>query len=164
MRRVFVLLAFAGSMLFASAAMAAPAVVSVDMQKVLTQSEPGRQAAAHLEEVRKVLQKGFDELKEAHKNAPEEERNKIYADGLARLNRQMALEQQSALSAVNDVVVEEIEKWRQKNGMSLVISRAAVITGDFVKADYTNTILSAVNKRQVEFADLPVVKVTSPKK
>ena len=97
-------------------------------------------------------------------DAPEEERNKIYADGLARLNRQMALEQQSALSAVNDVVVEEIEKWRQKNGVSLVISRAAVITGDFVKADYTNTILSAVNKRQVKFADLPVVKVTSPKK
>lgn len=165
MRRFFILFAAAVFYAFlASPCAAAPAVVSVDMQRLVTQSEPGRQATAHLEKVRKVLQKGFDELREAHKKAPEKERNKIYADGLARLNRQMEAERRSALRVVNNVVVEEIEKWRKNNGVSLVISRSAVITGDFVKADFTNTIMAAVNKRQVKFAALPVVKVTPPKK
>lgn len=165
MRRFFIL--FAAAVFYAfliSTCAAAPAVVSVDMQRLMTQSEPGKQATAHLEQVRKVLQKGFDELREAHKKAPEEERNKIYADGLARLNRQMEAERLSALRVVNNVVVEEIEKWRKRNGVSLVISRSAVVAGDFAKADFTNTIMAAVNKRQVKFAELPVVTVKPPKK
>ena len=118
MRRFFIL--FAAAVFYAfliSPCAAAPAVVSVDMQRLMTQSEPGKKATAHLEQVRKVLQKGFDELREAHKKAPEEERNKIYADGLARLNRQMEAEHLSALRVLNNVVVEEIEKWRKRNGV-----------------------------------------------
>ena len=48
--------------------------------------------------------------------------------------------------------------------MQLVIPRSMVITGDYSKADYTNTILSAVNKRKVKFADLPKVTIKDSKK
>ena len=148
----------------ASACMAAPAVVSVDLQRIVAESEPGKQAAMHLEKVRQVLQKGFDDLRKAHEKDSEEERNKIYAEGLSVLNRQMEIERQSAMRAVNAVVVDEIEKWRKKNGVQLVIPRSMVIAGDFNKADYTNTIMSAVNKRTVKFAELPKVTIKDTKK
>lgn len=165
MHKFFILfLAAVMYVLSASACMAAPAVVSVDMQRIMAESVPGKQAAAHLEQVRQVLQKGFDDLRKAHEKESEAERNKIYADGLAVLNRQMEVERQSAMRAVNAVVVEEIEKWRQKNGVQLVIPRSMVITGDYDKADYTNTILSAVNKRKVTFAALPTVTIKDTKK
>ncbi len=160
----FLFLAVVMYVLSSSVCMAAPAVVSVDMQRIMAESVPGKAASAHLEEVRKVLQKGFDDLRKAHEKDPESERNKIYADGLSVLNRQMEVERQSAMRAVNAVVVDEIEKWRKKNGVMLVIPRSVVITGDFDKADYTNTILSAVNKRKVKFADLPTVTIKDTKK
>ena len=68
------------------------------------------------------------------------------------------------MRAVNAVVVEEIEKWRKKNGVQLVIPRSVVITGDFDRADYTSTILSAVNRRKVTFAKLPTVTIRDTKK
>ena len=40
-----------------------PAVVSVDMQRLMTESEPAKQASEHLGEVRAVLQKGFDDAR-----------------------------------------------------------------------------------------------------
>ena len=48
--------------------------------------------------------------------------------------------------------------------MQLVIPRSMVIAGDFNKADYTNTIMSAVNKRTVKFAELPKVTIKDTKK
>ena len=162
-----------GSLLFLSAAItvlsssvcqAAPEVVSVDMQRIMVESKPGKQAAEHLKQVQQVLQKGFDALREKHAKAPEAERNKIYAEGLAVLNRQMDVERQAATQAVHVVVVEEIEKRRRKNGVLPVIPRNVVITGDFNKADYTNTILSAVNRRTVKFAELPRVTPSRTRK
>ena len=68
-----------------------PAVVSVDMQRLMTESEPAKQASEHLGEVRAVLQKGFEALRETYKNAPKEQQEAIFANGLAVLNRQMEL-------------------------------------------------------------------------
>ena len=121
--------------------------------------QPGKQAEAHLKKVREVLQKGFDKLRDAHKKDSEEERNKVYAQGLAVLNRQMEVERQAAMRVVHEVVVEEVEKWRKKNGVSLVIARSMVVAGDWSKADYTKTILTQVNRRKVKFADLPTVTI-----
>ena len=137
----------------------APDVVSVDMQRLMAESAPGKQAEEHLKKVQQVLQKGFEDLKKAHAKESEAERNKIYAQGLAVLNRQMDVERRAAMLAVQNVVVEEVEKWRRKNGVSLVVSRSMVVAGDWDRADYTNTILSQVNKRKVKFADLPTVSI-----
>ncbi len=162
MRRVFLLLAAMAVTMFAfSVAEAArvPDGVSVDMQYLISESQPGKQAEAHLKKVREVLQKGFDKLRDAHKKDSEEERNKVYAQGLAVLNRQMEVERQAAMRVVHEVVVEEVEKWRKKNGVSLVIARSMVVAGDWSKADYTKTILTQVNRRKVKFADLPTVTI-----
>ena len=161
--RVFFLPAAVVVLLFslcvAADAEAKPDVVSVDMQYIMSESQPGKQAEAHLKKVQEVLQQGFDKLRDAHKKDSEEERNKVYAQGLALLNRQMAVERQAAMRAVQAVIVEEVEKWRKQNDVSLVISRSMVIAGDWDKADYTKTILSRVNKRKVKFADLPTVTI-----
>ncbi|HJD97305.1 hypothetical protein [Mailhella massiliensis] len=142
----------------------APEVVSVDMQRLMVESTPGKQAEEHLKKVQQVLQKGFEDLKKAHAKEAEAERNRIYAQGLAVLNRQMDVERQAAMRAVQDVVVEEVEKWRKKNGVLLVVSRSMVIAGDWDKADYTNAILSQVNRRKVKFADLPTVTINKDNK
>ena len=122
-----------------------PAVVSVDMQRLMTESEPAKQASEHLGEVRAVLQK--------------EQQEAIFANGLAVLNRQMELETRAAAKSVNDIIAEEVGKWRKSNGVMLVISRSAVIDGDWDSADYTKTILAAVNKRKAAFAALPAVNI-----
>lgn len=136
-----------------------PAVVSVDMQRLMTESEPAKQASEHLGEVRAVLQTGFEALRETYKNAPKEQQEAIFANGLAVLNRQMELETRAAAKSVNDIIAEEVGKWRKSNGVMLVISRSAVIDGDWDSADYTKTILAAVNKRKVAFAALPAVNI-----
>ena len=162
MRRVFFLPAVVAVLVFSlyvADAEAKPDVVSVDMQYIMSESQPGKQAEAHLKKVQEVLQQGFDKLRDAHKKDSEEERNKIYAQGLAVLNRQMEVERQAAMRAVQAVIVEEVEKWREQNDVSLVISRSMVVAGDWDKADYTKTILSRVNKRKVKFADLPTVTI-----
>ena len=136
-----------------------PAVVSVDMQRLMTESEPAKQASEHLGEVRAVLQKGFEALRETYKNAPKEQQEAIFANGLAVLNRQMELETRAAAKSDNDIIAEEVGKWRKSNGVMLVISRSAVIDGDWDSADYTKTILAAVNKRKAAFAALPAVNI-----
>lgn len=142
-----------------NAAPKAPSVVSVDMQRLMTESEPAKQASEHLKQVRAVLQKGFDELRETYKDAPKDERETILVNGLAALNRQMELETRAASQVVNGIVVEEISKWRKTSGVSLVIARSIVIDGDMANADYTKTILAAVNKRKATFAVLPSVNI-----
>lgn len=157
----FVLLAFFCLPFVSScdAAPKVPAVVSVDMQRLMTESEPAKQASGHLTEVRAVLRKGFEELREAYKNAPKEQQETILANGLAALNRQMDLEARAAAKTINDIIVEEVSKWRKSNGVLLVIPRSAVIDGDWDSADYTKTILAAVNKRKATFAALPAVNI-----
>ena len=139
-----------------NAAPKAPSVVSVDMQRLMTESEPAKQASEHLKQVRAVLQKGFEELRETYEGTPKDERETILANGLAALNRQMELETRAASQVVNRIVVEEISK---SSGVSLVIARSIVIDGDMANADYTKTILAAVNKRKATFAVLPSVNI-----
>lgn len=150
------------SPLSCQAAPKAPPVVSVDMRALMAESAPGRQGAAHLEKVREVLQKGFEELKAAHKDSSPEERQKALAEGLAALNRQMELERGAVERIVSGLAVEEIAKWRKANGVMLVIPRSVVIDGDMNAADFTRTILAALNKRSAAFPDLPVVSVKKP--
>ena len=142
-----------------NAAPKAPSVVSVDMQRLMTESEPAKQASEHLKQVRAVLQKGFEELRETYEGTPKDERETILANGLAALNRQMELETRAASQVVNRIVVEEISKWRKTSGVSLVIARSIVIDGDMANADYTKTRLAAVNERKATFAVLPSVNI-----
>ena len=83
-----------------NAAPKAPSVVSVDMQRLMTESEPAKQASEHLKQVRAVLQKGFEELRETYEGTPKDERETILANGLAALNRQMELETRAASRTV----------------------------------------------------------------
>lgn len=48
---------------------------------------------------------------------------------------------------------------QEQRAVMLVISRSAVIDGDWDSADYTKTILAAVNKRKAAFAALPAVNI-----
>ena len=85
-----------------NAAPKAPSVVSVDMQRLMTESEPAKQASEHLKQVRAVLQKGFEELRETYEGTPKDERETILANGLAALNRQMELETRAASQVVQN--------------------------------------------------------------
>ena len=90
-----------------SASQSGPAVGMVDVEQVLRESAPAQAARKHLEAARAVLQKGMNALEEEWKDAPEAERRKAVAEGLAALNRQMANEEAAANAVVMQLLREE---------------------------------------------------------
>lgn len=62
MKRVMKSIVFFVTLAAAAGTAFATEIAVVDTEKLFSQSEPGKLGQAHLEEVQKVLQKGFDEL------------------------------------------------------------------------------------------------------
>ena len=91
---------------------AGPPLGIVDVERVLRESAPAQAARRHLEEARAVLQKGMEALEQEWKDAPEAERRKAVAEGLAALNRKMASEEAADNAVVMKLLGEECEKWR----------------------------------------------------
>ena len=136
-----------------------PVTGVVDVERVLRESSPAKDARKHLEEARAVLQKGMDALQEEWKDAPEAERHKAVAEGLAALSRQMAAEEAAANAVVMKLLREECEKWRATHKALAVASRQNLLAVD-AGADITTEIVAAMNARSPEFSPLPAVQVT----
>ena len=75
-----------------------PDVVCVDVDRVLSQSRAAQQANEHLAKVQAILQNGLDVYQEELKKSPEEKREQELRQGLAVLQRQLALQHGQALT------------------------------------------------------------------
>lgn len=138
-----------------------PPVVTVNVQQIMAESTPGKQGSEHLKAVQTVLQKGFDGVQERYKSKPKAEQEKVLAEALAVLNRQMEIEKLAVASLLNKAIVEEVAVWRKANKVSLVLPREYALDVE-PSADITKSILSAVNKRKITFPDLPKVNINDP--
>lgn len=86
-----------------------PDVVCVDVERVLSQSKAAQQANEHLGKVQGILQNGLAAYQEELKKSPEEKRQQELRQGLALLQRQMALEQAAARDVVSKHMLAQID-------------------------------------------------------
>lgn len=138
-------------------------VAVVDTDKILAESLPGRAGQQHLEEVQKVLQKGYDDLTAMYRgreNTPEAQA--AIAQGQAALQQQMLVERNAVIAVLQNELMQATEAWRKKNTkIHMVISKNLLLASD-PKMDVTKAVMLEMNKRTPKFADLPTVTVNKP--
>ena len=134
----------------------APGVV--DVEKVLRDSRAAQAARVHLSQARANLQKGLEMLETEYKDAPENERREVLAEGLMALNRQMATEEQAASQVVLQMMREEVSAWRKSSKAPYVMERRNLLDVD-AELDVTAAIIEEMNKREPKFAAPPRVEV-----
>ena len=89
---------------------------------------------------------------------PEEKRRQELRQGLALLQRQMALEQAAARDVVNKHMLAQIEAWRADKGDVAVMARQNVLSAP-ASMDITAEIISRMDASDVTFAELPKVSI-----
>lgn len=135
-----------------------PDVVCVDVDRVLSQSRAAQQANEHLGKVQAILQNGLDVYQEELKKSPEEKRRQELRQGLAVLQRQMALEQAAARDVVSKHMLAQIEAWRADKGDVAVIARQNLLSAP-ATLDVTGEIIGLMDAGSVQFAELPKVSI-----
>ncbi|MDR2745309.1 MAG: OmpH family outer membrane protein [Desulfovibrio sp.] len=136
---------------------------TVDVEHVMRDSRAARDARAHVEAAKERLLRGWRELQEAAKSEPEEQRQKTLAQGLRTLQQQVKAEEIGARQIVNDLMLEEVKKWRRANKVGAVIARHNLLDASGAR-DVTRAVIEAMDAREARFAELPVVTVTPPDK
>ena len=134
-----------------------PDVVCVDVERVLSQSKAAQQANEHLGKVQTILRNGLAAYQEELKKSPEEKRQQELRQGLALLQRQMALEQAAARAASKHMLAQ-IEAWRADKGDVAVMARQNVLSAP-ASMDITAEIISRMDAGSVQFAELPRVSI-----
>lgn len=135
-----------------------PAVVCVDVERVLSQSRAAQQANEHLGKVQTILQNGLAAYQEELKKSPEEKRRQELRQGLAVLQRQLNLEQAAARDVVSKHMLAQIEAWRADKGDVAVIARQNLLSAP-ATLDITGEIIRRMDAGDVKFADLPRVSI-----
>ena len=155
------------AVLFLTFAMAAAAsateIAVVDTEKLLSQSEPGKQGQAHLGAVQKVLQKGYDDLRALYRGQGNtaEAQNAI-AQGRAALERQMEVERSAVMAALQSELMASVEAWRKKNPKFHAVIARQLLLDAAPKLDVTSAVMKEMNRRKPKFAALPTVTVNKP--
>ena len=150
---LFALLAFV--LLAAPADALATRTGIVDVEKVLNDSAAAKAANEHLAKVQAVLQKGFNDLEKRMEKAKKEERERELEAGRRVLERQMQIELQAARAVVSQHMLEAVKEWRKSKG-GVVLAKAQVL--DYSpKLDITDTVITSMDKKPMQFSALPVV-------
>ena len=137
-------------------------IALLDMDRIITESAPGKAGQAHLAQVDQRFRKGMDELSATFNNAPEEEKQRVFRHAEDTLVRQFSMEERDVSEAIKKVIYEEAEKWRQKNRVSVIFPAQLTLAHNDARLDATDDILQAVNQRHITFAELPELKIAPP--
>lgn len=163
MRRAMTI--FLAVLLMGVAAGTAPAteIAVVDAERILAQSTPGKKGQEHLNEVQKVLQKGYNDLVALYRgreNSPEAQ--EIIRQGQAALEQQMAVERNAVLAVLQSELMAATEAWQKKNPKVQAVVSRQLLLGAVPKLDVTSAVMKEMNKRTPKFAALPTVTVNKP--
>ena len=163
MRRVMTI--FLAVLLMGVAAGTAPTteIAVVDAERILAQSTPGKKGQEHLNEVQKVLQKGYNDLVALYRgreNSPEAQ--EIIRQGQAALEQQMAVERNAVLAVLQSELMAATEAWQKKNPKVQAVVSRQLLLGAVPKLDVTSAVMKEMNKRTPKFAALPTVTVNKP--
>ena len=140
----------------------------VNINRILVDSEPGRQAAKYIETLQDKLREEATDLqkkaqalaekeKQEGSKVTEEEKEELQKDiqmGYLRLQNKLQAEQQNVNSILNDVVHRVVEKYRRDNGYTLIIFSDVALSFE-KEIDVTSGITKAMDQEKVEFKPLP---------
>ena len=150
------------SLAFAAAAFAADYGV-IDVQKIFNESAPGKAAAAHMQEVQKILQKGMDDVIAMHKgqeNTPQAQQ--AIAEAQQLLNRQLAVEQQATNTVLEQELRAAVDAWLKSHKRIQMILSKQLTLGAAGGIEFTTGIMQEMNKRKPKFPALPKVTINRP--
>lgn len=126
----------------------------VDMNRLLRDSEPGKEASRFLEGMQKEIQQQIDDVQARLGKDPENENlqrelQAIYMGGLQRINA----EQQNVVSQLLDLTQRLVNNYRKANGLSVVLGTDVAVAYD-PALDVTNALLDEMNKQKVNFVSV----------
>lgn len=141
-------------------------VAVVDMNRLLRDSEPGKEASRFLEGMQKEIQQQIDDVqarlgKDPENEALQRELQAIYMGGQQRINA----EQQNVVSQLLDLTQRLVNNYRKANGLSVVLGSDVAVAYD-PALDVTNALLDEMNKQKVNFVSVsnpqPAVPAAEP--
>ena len=135
----------------------------IDVQKIFNESAPGKAAAAHMQEVQKILQKGMDDVLAMHKgqeNTPQAQQ--AIAEAQQLLNRQLAVEQQATNAVMERELRAAVSEWLKANRKTKMILSKQLTLGSTGDIEYTAGVMKEMNKRKPTFPALPKVTINRP--
>ena len=126
----------------------------VDMNRLLRDSEPGKEASRFLEGMQKEIQQQSDDVqarlgKDPENEALQRELQAIYMGGQQRINA----EQQNVVSQLLDLTQRLVNNYRKANGLSVVLGTDVAVAYD-PALDVTNALLDEMNKQKVNFVSV----------
>ena len=126
----------------------------VDMNRLLRDSEPGKEASRFLEGMQKEIQQQIDDVqarlgKDPENEALQRELQAIYMGGQQRINA----EQQNVVSQLLDLTQRLVNNYRKANGLSVVLG-TDVAVAYYPALDVTNALLDEMNKQKVNFVSV----------
>ena len=137
---------------------AGPTLVYVDVERVMNQSKAAQQANEHLSKVQVVLQDSLNAYQKTVNQSPVSKRQQELQQGVAVLQRQMAIEQATARNIVSRHMLAQIENWRSGKGDVMVIARQNLLAAPEA-ADISDEIIARMDAGSVTFPDLPKVNI-----
>ena len=124
------------------------------MNRLLRDSEPGKEASRFLEGMQKEIQQQIDDVQARLGKDPENENlqrelQAIYMGGQQRINA----EQQNVVSQLLDLTQRLVNNYRKPNGLSVVLGTDVAVAYD-PALDVTNALLDEMNKQKVNFVSV----------
>ena len=132
----------------------------VDMNRLLRDSEPGKEASRFLEGMQKEIQQQIDDVQARLGKDPENlqrELQAIYMGGQQRINA----EQQNVVSQLLDLTQRLVNNYRKANGLSVVLGTDVAVAYD-PALDVTNALLDEMNKQKVNFVSVSIPQPEAP--
>ena len=126
-----------------------PTVAVVNAAQVYTECESGKQAREYLEKIAEEMQNDLLELQAAAERAPVAQRQaaieKLQTTSLEYQQR-IRLEEQQILNKISEDYQTAVDEYRKANNIDVIL-RAEVIVSTSERADITEAIIAAMNKK-----------------
>jgi outer membrane protein len=162
MKRILPLLFVAILALGLSACNQEPKIGVVDEAAAFKENKLATEAMAHLQEMGKPLQQKAEAAYKAMQANQTKETVAAYKLAMGELQNTMNAEQQRVVAMVDAKFNEILENYRKEKGLSLILSKQAVIASSDA-VDITKDVEEAMNKVTMDFSLPEKPKTEAPK-
>ncbi|HGC2332854.1 TPA: OmpH family outer membrane protein, partial [Escherichia coli] len=121
------------------------------------QSAAGDMARKHLNEVKSILEKGYEDAQKAF--ADNANKEALLLDARQKLERQYVIEENSAKMVLSRAIDNAIGTWRKDNPKNIAVLSSGVVLAHNESADITKEVMTLVEKENLVFNKLPKVEV-----
>jgi outer membrane protein len=147
-----------------SGAARAEGLAVVDVERIFRESVPGKAGEAHLAQVRSILQKGLDALRDLYKGKEDTaEAKAALREGQVALERQFAADRLAVRQVLTAHLENAVRVWfavSAKQGPAVrAVAPASVFLIHSPTLDATDDVMREMNKEKPTFHALPTVTV-----